>query len=428
MAGASFEVVAVEEVEVVSAWDEPAWEEPEEYVMEEGWEPADDDGAGEALAAPSEAEPDQAVSAGEGAPRHVIRGAKLHLVGLRRGIKLDWVRLVGPRARLDAVRALLVAWFGEPERRRGLWFYAWSEAWECKARLVWGSAREERGEGIGPDDTFAVELPGGLLTLLGDEAIERVRDLVAFGLKASRVDIAGDFHLEAGEVGTVGLVDTVREACQAGELCLARRHEPRRPMSGRRLIGNSVYIGRRGKLGSGRMVRVYDKGLEQEEGAEPGRWERWEVEFSGECAEKVLQGVCDLPEWWQLGWSFLLGAVDFRRCTGERSLERRSRCDWWSDLVECTLEDYPPTTIKECREPPELRQHIRHLRKNVLPTALAMAARVGWSLPEFWSWVLQESGPIPRHLLEKQRPVVWEFVQVLKRRGQTASDRLGTPF
>ena len=93
-----------------------------------------------------------------------------------------------------------------------------------------------------------------------------------------------------------------------------------------------------GSSGSGKYMRIYDKGLESE-----GREDfiRWELELSGKCAAEVCSKVLKCPDVASYGGllgAVIAGVIDFRvRAKGRGQREhasRRERMQWWAGVVE----------------------------------------------------------------------------------------------
>lgn len=267
-------------------------------------------------------------------PPVVIRGANKGQVvsdDVVVSVGIDWIRMSGPESVLPAARRLISETFGVGGQLKpcsGRFFYLHGERAACGVLLLFDP---EVCEGA---KHCTIDIPGSALQLMGGgRRVQLLGDLFSIGFcNVSRLDLFNDY------VGQVYLVEAVFEACQAFQLCGARRWEPIRPMSSRgRVLGFTVNLGRRGGDGSGRFVRVYDKGLEQQQGA--NEWHRFEVELSGGVAR---QGAEILVRAWQAGgdaWRtelsrIVLGAVDFREVrNGETALKRRPQVAWWSLLV-----------------------------------------------------------------------------------------------
>jgi hypothetical protein len=175
-------------------------------------------------------------------------------------------------------------------------------------------------------------------------------------------------------------VKSITQACRDGELTGAKRWQSIEEHSCGELVAYGVNLGARGGSGSGRYVRVYDKGLETGEAA-VGEWERWEAELSDDCAETAADLICqsrdgagDYIE------RIALGAVDFRVENGYAELARRPRCDWWMFFVEGL--DLIRTMI--ARRRPALESAVRWLRGAVAPMLQTCADKAGVSVELIW--------------------------------------------
>jgi hypothetical protein len=199
-----------------------------------------------------------------------------------------------------------------------------------------------------------------------DELLPRFVD--NFEARATRIDVAADF------VGQeLALYDHAAESCAKSELCGARRFSPYEERSiteGR--VGATLYVGRRGQNGSGRLGRIYDKGLESGQAA-AGAWERFEVEFTSDCAAQVAHAITNATEWRRAATAMLLGAFEFRRVTGRRELQYRPLVTWWAKLV-ALVETRRAAMI---RTPSTLTSYAAWIDRAVAPTLKAMAAISG---------------------------------------------------
>lgn len=245
-------------------------------------------------------------------------------------IGLDWLRMIGPRHWQATVADKLKEHWGEPEIKDG-------SRYRRKCREQWpsgGSIHFDPPGSAGEHDSVIVELTGEALSGLdGDSRVDLLKDLLGLGFKCTRIDVAIDFKSESG---ALDLPLIVLEACERGELCRCRTVDPRFPMNvGGGLKGMTTYLGQRGdKNGSGRFVRIYDKGLQSGEYVSYGYWQRWETEFSGECAKKAACALAYASEGWVgVAKQIALGAVDFAEPNGRHCLSERPRCAWWSEFL-----------------------------------------------------------------------------------------------
>lgn len=335
----------------------------------------------------------------DSSPPPVARGANPHC-------GVDWLRLMGEKSSLRDVHAVVSEYFGAGEECKGLFGLNRGLGFAAgQVRLFWDDG--EAGERGGLDVSG-----GGLALLSADARVLFLRRVLECGMHCTRLDAALDLvaKLPGDEVH---LVEAVTEACEAGELVGARVFVRRRDVVDVRgvleLAGQSVSIGRRGKLGSGRYVRCYDKGLETGD-APANRWHRWEVEFSGECAAKVAGDLVGSEDWGQTLRAYALGAVDFRAVTGARDSCRRPRVDWWAEVI--TLFQHRDDAVVRVRVGSRCRNYersVRWLNRCVAPVLRTFAYKAGVSFQEIASGVMD-----PRGRLGGNGLVVFEFEERLK--------------
>lgn len=243
-------------------------------------------------------------------------------------VGIDWLRVVHS---VDMERAAIgwcVEKFGdEVETLPGVHRYRERWRWPNGAE-VW--VRHATAGGC------AIELGGSVLAQAdGATRTQWLVELRELGFRPTRIDLAIDIK---GRPGEVRLVEDVAEACDRDELCRFRRWRPVRDFVQRHLVGQGVYLGRRGDSGGGKMVRVYDKGLEQNEARKgrykPNQWHRWEVELADEHAVAAFDLIATAENELEACAKIALGVADFREVTGRRELDRRPRLAWWSSLIE----------------------------------------------------------------------------------------------
>ena len=328
---------------------------------------------------------------------------------MRVTVGVDWLRMTGAVQDLPMVRQVLEAVFGPGESGKGLFLYTSSIRFHGGlVRLLYDADGVDRHAG-----KFGVEIPGGALaSLSAEQRIELLRDLVGWHMKATRLDVAIDL---VGYDHEVYLVEGVLGACERGELIGARRWRPiiERTAKGR-LTGATVYLGKRGSEGSGRMVRCYDKGLESGIGV-ANRWHRWEVEFSGDCAAQVADHLAGCVDWVEPAIATSLGAVDFKTETGARDACRRPRATWWADIVGL-IQDQAKLDlerVKAKRKPASLPGFVRWFNRNVLPTLREMGRIADWSYADVVAWLMEGEPP---KACGESRPVLVEFAREIEKR------------
>ena len=349
---------------------------------------------------------DRQDSAHVGSPPHVIRGTNPHLA-----VGIDWLSMTGDDHTIPMVRQILESHYGKGEPGKPLHFYPCVEDFHGGLVKLLYDTPETRERHRGK---FSIQVAGSALAAMdADGRMALLRDLLGWKMKATRLDVAIDFV--AGIEGSIHLVDETLAACERGELVGARRFRPiiEKTAQGR-LTGATVYIGKRGSEGSGRMVRCYDKGLEQGTGV-PNQWHRWEVEFSGDVAAEVASFLGGSVEWVEPAVSVALGAVDFKTVTGARDSCRRPRAEWWGGVVKFVRDQsLEPVQMMATRKRPTLAGWRRNLVKAVLPTILAMAERADCSVGDVVN-ALVEVSSVRRPT--RKGPVLVEFEAELSRNG-----------
>ena len=317
---------------------------------------------------------------GRGSPRAVTRGAQPQpgaaspdIQGVEIGI--DWLRVVGSKD--QELRALrwMIARFGEAfEVRKGINFHRERFVWSCGAEM-WvghvgtdGCVIELRGEIIGAQD--------------GETRVRWLRSLAEAGFRCTRLDIAID---QRDPRGRLTLVSDARAACEAGQLCRFRVWDLYQRTARGALAGYTVYLGKRGSEGGGRVVRIYDKGLEQAGQGRgrwrAGQWHRWETEFSGEHAARVFGAIAEDERSVSeiaLG-AHALGVADFCEVNGRREIARRPRLAWFARLVEI-VGDLARVSVP--RKAARLASMVGWLRRCVLPTLRGMADETGYTVDQ----------------------------------------------
>lgn len=305
-------------------------------------------------------------------PPSVLRGAKFQ------GASIDWMRLSGPLTQLHAITAFLSRDFGQPEWGKGRFFLGASWRWGGGMVLAFDPLDKDAAEHC------VLEVPGAFLaSMTGRERRSLLNAVMTFGFKCTRLDIALDWIGQG-----IRLIDAIHRSCEAGELTGARSHGYTvQRSSGGQMKAHMATTGQRGKNGSGRYLRCYDKGLEQKT-HQPGEWVRWEVEFADHCADQAARLAiggtwCSEKALIELA----LGVVDFRQVTGHRSLERRPRVAWWSEL----LQGVEPVRVTSERRIPNVESWSKWLQRCVGPQLETLAVVLGKDFNAWWREVL---GPV----------------------------------
>ena len=355
------------------------------------------DSAGGPGAGPRIADGDVCLASATPAPPTVLRGAKCHATAGRADIGIDGVRVVFPLGCLDAVRSTLCQVFGPPcPRRSGTKGYHYGESFDCGAVLSWGPVTDTPHAGV------CVEFKGRAASVLGQDGLARLAaNLHDLGAVCRRIDVRADFRAADGL--NPGVIDAVQAACDRGELRGARKWRPAAFFDGVTLEGKGVYVGVRGRNGSGRYLRVYDKGLETGE-APVGEWERWEVEFSADPAGLVwdawIAGIERAFEDREGDWGQVpsavaadlaeraFGTVDFR-VPGDR-LSRSERCGWWATFLAAM----EPVASRCKRFVTTLEGFTAHAKRTIVPQLKAFSQSIGSTLGEAFELLVGRSDDV----------------------------------
>lgn len=286
-------------------------------------------------------------------------------------ILLHWLRSTFPATEHERIRNRLVELFGEPDEVRGKWFYQRCERFRNNILLLSARRPSKPSETLTDDlpddnDHICIDVPGGALDdLEHDERLSLARFLIIGG-RVTRIDIAADaYHTDR-----VGLIDCATESCFSQHLCGAKRWKQILEFDSGLPSSRGIVIGLRGNKGSGRYIRIYDKGLETGEAPE-GTWERVECEFSADAANEAASDIFSCEERWEWrAWARLNGAISFREPGDESGLlARRPYCDWWQKWLDGST---PSPTIPR-RLPTRLQAHVDWLANTVLPTVATLA-------------------------------------------------------
>jgi len=249
-----------------------------------------------------------------------------------------------------------------------------------------------------------IQMPGSFLQpLTMDDKLGLLAYLLTFmGSHCTRIDIANDWRGEG-----INLVEHVRAACMNDELCKARVWSNIAKYDRKVIDGETVAIGQRGKNGSGRYIRLYDKGLEQGTSGR-GTWVRWEAEFTKAVADQVARDILASTDPIKTARGYVFGAVEFREANGKR-IRDRPLCGWWKDLIADTktLRATMPRTKSD------LDSTCRWLQKQVMPTLQGLSDLIGKTVPAFVSEHVGEVRVNIDTLMRK--PATHQLIQIQQR-------------
>lgn len=308
-------------------------------------------------------------------PSSVIRGAKSHNT-----ICIDWLRLSGPRCVFYEVMHLLEDRFGKPELGKGRFFLDTGYHWAEGGMFLDLDADRKASHCV-------IELPGKLISELDFAQVRQLlHDLYCYGFKATRIDIALDLYDHPD------LITIVRDSCNRGELCRSRTYQHIVQRSGPELTAHGINIGQRGKKGSGRYLRVYDKGLEQKTRA-AGEWIRWEVELSDSCAQQFAHDLAINDDPVETAVSNAVWVVEFREKTGARMLSRRPLAEWFEQFTQHVRRE----RLTADRAKSTVESYARWVRTAVVPKLETIARITRTPLGGVISFIAGEVAQNPDH-------------------------------
>ena len=275
-------------------------------------------------------------------------------------VRHDWLNVTFPAAIRPDVQQLVERYIGAGTRRdRGANTYAESVGWESGCLLAWSEGRAECWLSMNGDSCDLI---------LPEMKRDFFRELRSIGAKCTRLDGAIDCTRD------LLTMELVHRAAADQQVVGFRRYDPRRvvrDMNTGELDQDQANFGRRGRDGSGRYVRIYDKGLETD-----GKLDfiRVEAEFAGGLAGEVFELLCstsDDAEFDRLLARLAVGAIDFAdRAGAHNHRDRFKRLGWWEKIVELAGD----ARVRVERVKPTLERSVEWV-KAAMPLVLARFAR-----------------------------------------------------
>jgi hypothetical protein len=273
----------------------------------------------------------------------------------------DWLNCTFPASRRGEVKQLVDSYIGQGKRReRGTNTYLQSDGWESGAILAWTEGRPECWLSFNGDSCDLI---------LPDRKLVFFRELQLLDAKCTRGDYAIDVPKE------LVTMERIHEAARLGQVVGFRRYFPKRvvrDMNTGELDQDEADFGRRGRDGSGRYVRWYDKGLESD--GEIDRI-RCEVETSGDTADAWFQILCDSHNQGEFDRTLgriVCGSIGFADKSGAHGhADRYQTLPWWDRIVQLVGD----AAVVVARVKPSLERSVQYL-KRVVPMIFARAARV----------------------------------------------------
>ncbi len=272
--------------------------------------------------------------------------------------RIDWIRCTGSQHLLDPVYDFLQQEAGCKHKPcSGGAHFSSGAKWSPGFMLSWGhNAR-----------VIMADVQGQALAKLGgDESIRLLLDLLAFGLKPTRIDLALDFVGQDRDI-----YDNAVASCEAGELLGVRKYKTTEGQTANGYpLERTLHLGSRD---SPVFIRIYDKGLEQHAICPPAYWERIETEFKKERAVQVVEHILAAgPDYPARIAELVLGSMHFCENNGRTERARRPAVPWWAALRE----GLSPIATKNERIPSSDASFLGHMMK-MMPRFREIAKRDG---------------------------------------------------
>ena len=232
----------------------------------------------------------------------------------------------------------------------------------------------------------ALVLPGKVLAALSPSDCRfLVIELSLLGFKPTRLDVRID---DFTKTLTPNLVKEAFERHDITGFNLKTEATLIKNIVRGRSLGETIYIGKRGKNGSGKFIRCYTKWIESKGQIDSNRFE---IEFTENYAKDLFSVLIsmELSSWVEVMIACVTGAVDFidRQSPDgiRKDVANCPRLTWWEFVVG----DIPRIRLSRPRKEKTIKKAIKWIEKQVLPT-LAMvlsyfARKHGSNMDEiFW--------------------------------------------
>jgi hypothetical protein len=207
------------------------------------------------------------------------------------------------------------------EQKGGLGFY--QEIFRSTLGMIAG----KNPHGEGRDDVY-FSIPG---SVIGSISVLRVHELIKlliykYSFRFSRLDLKLD------DFSKTITPELAYEAYQKGQVFGFRSHHWHSSGSHTKGVGRTLVLGRRGKKGAGKCLRIYDKYFESNGLINAIRFE---AELSGDFAKDAASLLAAIPsnQVAETIFKLLIGLVDFAEKDGSKRRDRAVRLTWWDKIV-----------------------------------------------------------------------------------------------
>lgn len=274
-------------------------------------------------------------------------------------VSIDWLGGSFPVESLSAVKVLVeqVTRAVFPEEYSGSRFYS-------QVRVNFAGAVLQTHPRVTHTSRCGLQLSGKVLSSI--QPVDQrflMKELFDLGFNCSRIDISIDDYTKT--ITPERVKEAVDSRNQTG-FSLAPYTEWH--SSGR--VGEeeskTYYVGRRGRYGSGKLVRCYNKYLESKGEIDSNRFE---MEFKEEYARNSFAKLIEFntSDWSEVMIALITGAIDFIDRTSSDVVGECVRLDWWSFIVD----DVGRIRVSKPRKQKTIKKAVDWVERQVLPT-LAM--------------------------------------------------------
>lgn len=294
----------------------------------------------------------------------------------------DWTSCTFPRVHLEEFIRLVECTFKQTLVRQKVGWKFYTESYKTPCGVLLADKRLA-GETVASEAYLS--LPAGCLNLLEpNQQASLFAALHRMGAKCTRLDVRIDDYEK-----TVTIEEIAQAAKSGNFACFRSFRIIESGIMGNSRTGGTVEFGRRGKNGTGKFFRSYDKGVES-----GGKFEciRHELELSGERSANCFAILAQAPSelWPELIGGWIRDAISFV----DRSVsDRLGRCPllgWWEQLIgkfnALSLSvERPKTTIEKAK---------KWLQKQVAPTIAFVCNAIGSSGQDWDEWftLLMDAG------------------------------------
>jgi len=299
-------------------------------------------------------------------------------------VGLHWLRGSVPMDCHVGLVSYLNTWFGDESQQQlyGLWFYDRSIRWANGVQLNFHSHSDRASITRG---RIALEVPGSALEVMDTAyCLSFMRGLECFGFQCSRLDAYYDDPQRL--VTPSGLAALVHDENADGHVLRAdftgfRRITKRTISNDKARTFDEVAFGTRGANGSGKYLRIYDKGLESKG---ENTAVRYELELSDERSQKAFEMLthATIKDASGIVGALVGGCIDFKKRTGDRHLERLERYGFWQTIID-RLGRVP---LAGKQVPKTVERSAAYVQRQVAGTL--QMVRQAWGAEKFFPWLV----------------------------------------